>query len=200
MNQELQESLARFIERYNNGQIPWDDQLPPPEVQALVASLSPGQALDLGCGYGRTSIYLAQQGWRVDGVDFVPQAITEANKRAAASGVASQIRFHLDSVADMSFLQDVYDLAIDIGCMHALSPELQQGYRDELLRLLRPGAPYLLFARLRHAGDEMSEGFKGLDEADVLALFSAFTLQRHEFGVTQGNNYQWHSGWFWFVR
>ena len=37
---------------------------------AAASSLPPGRALDLGCGYGRTAILLAQHGWRVDGVDF----------------------------------------------------------------------------------------------------------------------------------
>ena len=38
--------------------------------------------LDLGCGPGRASIYLARLGWQVDGVDFVPQAIATARQRA----------------------------------------------------------------------------------------------------------------------
>lgn len=95
MDNEIQESLARFTERYTNGQVPWDDSLPPPEVQALVATLPPGRALDLGCGYGRTAIYLAQHGWQVDAIDFVPQAIAEAEKRAMAAGVAPKFSFTL---------------------------------------------------------------------------------------------------------
>lgn len=202
MDQELQESLARFIERYNNGQVPWDDVLPPPEVQELVAKLPSGRALDLGCGYGRTSIYLAQNGWQVDGVDFVPQAITEAKKRAAAAGVVENIHFHVGSVADLHFLEGAYDLAIDIGCLHALSHTLQQTYRDGLLRLLRPGAAYLLFARLHEIEEDESEEerFSGLDEVEVLALFTDFNLENSEFGETAGSDYRWRSGWFWFRR
>jgi cyclopropane fatty-acyl-phospholipid synthase-like methyltransferase len=203
MNQELQESLDRFTERYSDGQVPWDDALPPPEVQALVATLPPGRALDLGCGYGRTSIYLAQHGWQVDGIDFVPQAIAEAKKRAAAAAVADNIQFHTGSVADLDFLSGLYDLAIDIGCMHALSQPLQQAYRDGLLRLLRSGATYLLFARLEEPAadsEEDAERFRGLAEDDVLTLFTNFQLHNSEFGVTEGTDYRWRSGWFWYSR
>ena len=203
MNEEMQEALARFTERYTNGQVPWDDTLPPPEVQALVATLPPGRALDLGCGYGRTAIYLAQHGWQVDGIDFVPQAIAEAKMRAAAANVAGNIQFHVGSVADLDFLDGAYDLAIDVGCMHALSHLLQQSYRDGLLRLLRSGAPYLLFARLAEpeADTEAEEArFSGLAEADVLTLFTQFTLQNSEFGETAGSDFRWRSGWFWYVR
>ncbi|MBK8901493.1 MAG: class I SAM-dependent methyltransferase [Anaerolineaceae bacterium] len=200
MTPELQESLARFTERYTSGKIPWDDALPPPEVQALVASLPPGRALDLGCGYGRTAIYLAQHGWQVDGVDFVPQAIDEANRRAEAAGVAEQVCFHEGSVADLHFVLGPYDLAIDVGCMHSLSAPLQAAYRDELLRLLRPGAPYLLFARLSNSEEETTDGPRGIDELALRALFAPFTLQKSELGLTEGVNYSWRSGWFWYRR
>ena len=199
MNRE-QESLSRFAERYATGRVPWDDQLPPPEVQTLVSSLKPGRALDLGCGYGRTAIYLARHGWQVDGVDFVPQAIEEARRRAAGESVAEQIQFHKRSVAELGFLNGRYDLAIDIGCMHSLSPELQLAYRDELLRLLQPGAPYLLFARLSHPEEPSEDGPSGMAEADLQTLFAPFQYQKSEIGVTAGDDYQWRSGWFWYVR
>lgn len=48
MTPELQESLARFTERYTNGEVPWDDTLPPPEVQALTGTALPGRALHWG--------------------------------------------------------------------------------------------------------------------------------------------------------
>lgn len=199
-NLEMQESMERFRERYATGNIPWDAQLPPPEIEALVSQLQIGRALDLGCGYGRTAIYLAQHGWEVDGVDFVPQAIAEAKRRAAETGVGQQIHFWQGSVAEMDFLNGRYDLAIDIGCMHSLNPPLQAAYRDELLRLLRPGATYLLFARLSHPDDDPADGPSGIDEAALRTLFASFTLQKSEIGVTEGEDYSWRSGWFWYVR
>jgi SAM-dependent methyltransferase len=199
-NLELQESMERFAERYSTGNVPWDAQLPPPEVETLLNQLPAGQALDLGCGYGRTSIYLAQNGWQVDGIDFVPQAIAEAKRRAAKVGVAEQVQFYTGSVADMGYLNGRYDLAIDIGCMHSLNPVLQIAYRDELLRLLKPGAIYLLFARLRHPDDDLADGPSGIDEEALRVLLAPFTLQKSEIGVTEGEDYRWRSGWFWYVR
>ncbi len=202
MDKELQESLARFAERYANGEVPWDDTLPPPEVQALVAQLPPGRALDLGCGYGRTAIYLAQHGWQVDGIDFVPQAIAGAQKRAEKMAVADKIQFHAGSVANLDHLTAPYDLAIDVGCLHALTQPQQQSYRDGLLRLLRRDAIYLLFARLQEPQEDATseEKFRGLHEEEVRTLFSTFTLQNSEFGMTEGGDSPWRSGWFWFQR
>ncbi|MDR1387494.1 MAG: methyltransferase domain-containing protein [Propionibacteriaceae bacterium] len=58
--------------------------------QALVAvatDLSPGRALDLGCGEGADSIWLAQQGWRVTGLDISPTALARAERAAAQAGL-----------------------------------------------------------------------------------------------------------------
>lgn len=199
MSPELEESLARFTERYTNGEVPWDDTLPPPEVQAQTAVLPPGRALDLGCGYGRTAIYLAQRGWQVDGVDFVPQAIEGANWRAQAANVASSAKFHVGSVADLDFLPGPYDLAVDVGCMHSLSEPMLLAYRDGLLRLLRPGALYLLFTHLRDETVE-EEPYRWINELFLRELFSDFTLEKSELGVTVVQENRWRSGWFWYRR
>jgi 2-polyprenyl-3-methyl-5-hydroxy-6-metoxy-1,4-benzoquinol methylase len=45
-----------------------------PSGDDLFAELPAGKALDLGCGTGDSSIYLAQHGWTVTGVDYVPTA------------------------------------------------------------------------------------------------------------------------------
>jgi SAM-dependent methyltransferase len=46
-------------------------------------ALATGSALDVGCGTGDSSIYLAQHGWKVTAVDFVPKALD----KAGAAGV-----------------------------------------------------------------------------------------------------------------
>jgi 2-polyprenyl-3-methyl-5-hydroxy-6-metoxy-1,4-benzoquinol methylase len=63
----------------------------------IAAGMAPGKALDLGCGEGQNSVWLAQRGWVVNGVDVSPGAISEA--RATAAGADVTIVF---DVADMS--------------------------------------------------------------------------------------------------
>ncbi len=202
-NKMIDETYQRFAERYAAGAVPWDQSEPPPEVVALTAVLPPGRALDLGCGYGRTTIYLAQHGWQVDGIDFIPQAIAAARQRAEAAGVSDRATFYEASVAAMGFLHGRehgrYQLAIDVGCLHALTEPQRLAYRDELTRLLEPGATYLLFARL--GVREGEEGPRGIEETAVLALFAAdFMLEKSEIGVTYVEDKSWQSGWFWFRR
>ena len=50
---------------------------------AEVADLRPGTALDVACGAGRNAVWLAEQGWRVTGVDFSGVALRMARAFAA---------------------------------------------------------------------------------------------------------------------
>jgi SAM-dependent methyltransferase len=194
--------LEDFKARYASGTIPWDDDLPPPEVMALAAELTAGRALDLGCGYGRSSIYLAARGWQVDGVDFVPQAVEIAGERAAAAGVAGQVRFHAAPVSSLDFLCGLYDLALDIGCMHSMPGLELIVYRDQLLRLLPEGGVYLLFAHLRETAGGSEDERRWIEEETLLDLFSdGFVLERAEYGTTQVEDKPpWRSAWFKFRR
>lgn len=195
------DAYQRFAERYDEGRVPWDDPAPPPEIIALADSLPPGRMLDLGCGYGRAVIFLAQRGWQGVGVDFVPAAIDEARRRATAANVSDSASFYVAAATGLSFLSPPFDLAIDVGCMHSFTEDMLVAYRDELVRLLSPGGLYLLFAHLRdEAEPESDEGPRGIPEAELRRLLNDhFALEQVERGVTQVEDRPpWNSGWFWF--
>lgn len=57
-----------------------------------VTPLTPGTALDLGCGEGADVVWLAQQGWRVTGIDVSAVALSRAAAAADTAGVSEQVR------------------------------------------------------------------------------------------------------------
>ncbi|HVQ88066.1 MAG TPA: methyltransferase domain-containing protein [Actinomycetes bacterium] len=57
---------------------------PNPYLVREIGSLSPGTALDAGCGEGSEAIWLASRGWQVMAVDISADAIARASDRAAA--------------------------------------------------------------------------------------------------------------------
>src|ERR1700687_6479209 len=67
----------------------WHGPVPAPLKDMIEGTnaLPARRALDLGCGKGTKSIYMATHGWDVTGVDFVPRALKEARRRAEAAGV-----------------------------------------------------------------------------------------------------------------
>lgn len=69
--------------------------------------------LDVGCGRGSTSIFLARQyGCRVVGVDSDQNLILEAQKTVLAKGVADRVGFREANVQSLPFENDVFDGAI----------------------------------------------------------------------------------------
>jgi len=67
-----------------------------------------GTVLDLGCGSGNHSLYLARQGYTVVGVDFSPKAISLAKEKARLAGVTLEFRLgdvtRLDSFTSRSII------------------------------------------------------------------------------------------------
>lgn len=196
---EPNSTYQRLLARYQAGDVPWDDTLPPPEVIAFLTEQPAGRSLDLGCGYGRAAIYMAQRGWEVDAIDFIAEAICVAAERARAAGVT--IRFHVNSVIDLDYLAGPYDFALDVGCGHNLDWDGLRQYRRQLHRLLRPGGTFLFFARLQER-DETSDGPRGLEEQRLQAAFAeGFELVWSEIGRTEmADQSGWSSGWFRFRR
>jgi cyclopropane fatty-acyl-phospholipid synthase-like methyltransferase len=162
----------------------------PPEVRSYAAERStPGRALDLGCGTGTTSVYLARLGWEVVGVDFAPAAISRAGQRAFREGLTARTRFLAADVTKLPDLGAPFDLAIDVGCFHSLSPEGRRAYAASLARLVVSGGTYLLYAFLPHAGQP------GVTRAEVEQLMDdAFALHSYTEGTGRP------SAWYRFER
>ncbi len=58
-----------------------------------IRELLPGRrALDIACGEGRNSIFLAQQGFQVTGLDISDVGLDKARQRAEAAGVTVEFR------------------------------------------------------------------------------------------------------------
>jgi cyclopropane fatty-acyl-phospholipid synthase-like methyltransferase len=191
--------FERMQERYRTRNLPWDHELPPPEIIALCNRLPPGRLLDLGCGAGRASIYLAARGWEVDAVDFVPEAIDIVRERAEASSLQESIHLHVASVTDLSFLAGAYDLAIDIGCFHALERADQQRYAAEVARLVRRGGIFMLFTRL--SGRSAGSAARSKPPEIVEEIFvETFHTVEAVYGETVMADAQWASAWYELMR
>jgi SAM-dependent methyltransferase len=129
----------------------WERQVPPSDLVELVEgphALAHGRALDLGCGTGTDSIYLAGHGWDVTGVDMVPEALAIARRNAAAKSVRAN--FVQDDVTRLrDVVQGAFDLVLDFGCYHTLPPDRRPAYVDCVSAVAAPGATFLLYGFAR---------------------------------------------------
>src|SRR4051812_11184689 len=79
--------------------LPWHREQPPALLERAVAQRPiRGRALDVGCGEGVYAVYLAQQGFSVTALDFVPAALAAARTRANEAG--ADVELHQCDVVD----------------------------------------------------------------------------------------------------
>lgn len=133
-------------ESYREGNLPWDTGRPSTELQQVLRRLAipPGRALDIGCGTGTNSVWLAQQGFEVTGIDLAPLAVEQAEKRAQAAGVRAS--FMVGDVLNLGDLDGPFDFFFDRGCYHAVRREAPCDYAPAVARQLAPGARGLVLA------------------------------------------------------
>jgi SAM-dependent methyltransferase len=89
----------RFWERHYSGQAPRWSGRPNPVLVDVVGPLSPGRALDLGCGEGGDALWLAGQGWQVTAVDISRTAVDRVRARAEREGLADRVRTERHNLA-----------------------------------------------------------------------------------------------------
>ncbi|MGW0187450.1 class I SAM-dependent methyltransferase [Streptomyces sp. NPDC003362] len=93
---------------YRNGNRIWSGR-PNPLLVREASELSPGAALDLGCGEGADAVWLASRGWRVTGVDISATALERAARHAAEAGVDERIAWERHELG-VSFPDGTFDL------------------------------------------------------------------------------------------
>jgi SAM-dependent methyltransferase len=104
-------SEAAYDQRYRSHAQLWSGN-PNPHLVSEVSDLTPGSALDVGCGEGADAIWLAEHGWRVTAVDFSMVALERAAARAAELGadVSGRIEWLRQDLTKWTPTEASYDL------------------------------------------------------------------------------------------
>jgi len=76
------------------------------------------RVLELGCGTGPGACFLAQRGFRVDGIDLIPDAIDQAKINANELNLA--VHFEVMDVCELPVDGEAYDLIVDSYCTQGI--------------------------------------------------------------------------------
>jgi 2-polyprenyl-3-methyl-5-hydroxy-6-metoxy-1,4-benzoquinol methylase len=182
---------------YGVGFTPWDGHAHTRTLRELIEgaadtpALPPEAALDVGCGTGDSSVYLAQHGWHVTGVDFVPKALDKARAKARAASVPIDFRHADVTHLSRAGIDTKFQLIVDNGCLHGMSDGDRDLYVREITAAADPSARLLIVA----AKPGGPIGFLGLDQAEVERRFTpAWTVlsaaeERLTFAERPANRY-----------
>ena len=165
---------TRFRIFYRIGFTPWEGHPLGQGLRDLVEgtsdapALTTGSALDVGCGTGDCSIYLAQHGWKVTGVDYVAKPLDKARAKADAADVS--VNFVRADVTHLSQagIGAGFQLIVDNGCLHNMSGSDREAYVREVSAMAAPDARLLIVAF--PPGGRF--GVPGIDRAEIERRFA----------------------------
>ena len=144
-------------ERYRATELVWS-ATPNQFVEAELADLTPGRAVDLAAGEGRNAIWLARRGWQVTAVDFAQAALDKGRLLAGDLPVDWVCADATTWAADAA-----YDLCV-VAYLQLVAEERRAAVRAGFASL-RAGGTFLLVA---HDSSNLTEGVGGPQEPAVL--------------------------------
>ena len=124
--------------------IPWIYDTPPAILIEMVNNgiVKPCRTIDLGCGIGNYSIYLAAKGFTVTGIDISSVAIEIAKKSAKEKNTICKF-FVADLFGDLGDVGHDYEFAYDWELLHHITPEKRLIYVKHVFNLLKPNGRYM---------------------------------------------------------
>ena len=121
-------------------------------VDLLDAGLVRGPVLDVGCGTGELSLFLARNGHEVLGIDLSPMAVRQARSKAAGRRIPA--RFLVLDALDVSTLRSAglsFRTVVDSAMLHVLGDRERDRFIDGLGDVLDSGGLYCVLGDARRA-------------------------------------------------
>ena len=112
---------------YEKGAV-WTEKYPPKELVELIENkkINPCKVLDIGCGEGFYSIYLAKKGFDVTGIDISENAIKLAKQNSEKEGI--KIKFIAMDINELEKLNENFDFVLEWTLLHHIIPEKREKY------------------------------------------------------------------------
>lgn len=158
----IQQARRRWDERFEGSDYLFGEQ-PNAYLASKQALLTKGgRALCVADGEGRNSVWLAEQGMRVQAFDFSPAAVTKAQQLAARRKVV--VEFEVAELFGWNWTPSTYDLVAAIFIQFAAPAERERLF-PLLVQTLKPGGMLILQG---YRPEQLNYGTGGPPEPDHL--------------------------------
>ncbi len=144
----------------------------PKDSKRLLPYLKKGnKVLDLGCGSGRDSIFLANQGFKVWGIDISKEAIRKAK------GKKNKVNFQVGDATKLSFGDEFFDAVYSGWVLHFIALEKPS---REIYRILKKGGIACLGFILNTKIIRTGEVKKYYPKKGILDAYASFKILKIE--------------------
>ena len=133
----------------NGGDLHWmEGEEPSPLAKEMIKDLKNkknADILEIGCANGRDSIFMAEEGHNITGIDVAPEAIRVAKKKAKK---IKNVIFEVGDAEELKYKDKSFDAVYSVA---ALGFSLLQPALREIYRVLRPNgiAKLFLYTRMK---------------------------------------------------
>ena len=122
--------------------------------------------LDLGCGFGSSTWFLAREGFAVDGIDGSQVIINRLRQRLAAEGLAAELV--VGDAIDLPYPSQHFDCVIDVACLQHNNPADTRRILDSVFDRLKPGGRLFSFTAMAGSwGDGQGRHIDDCTYADI---------------------------------
>lgn len=160
----------------------WHKEEPLPQLERWYhrGLLQGGHALDIGCGAGTNTLWLADHAFSTVAADFCEAALRRVERKARARRLPVELML-LDVTRPAPPMRR-FDLVVDRECLQDLpSPSMREQYAQNLRRWLTPGGVYVVSLWLRRAGARPAL-HPSVSEGMVEGLFPDLSLEERDVG------------------
>lgn len=175
------EEWEQIYRKYPLESLGWELGKPRPLLVEFVEKglVKKGKTLDICCGAGTNTVYLAEKGFEVTGIDISSKAIEYAKEKAEQARV--KISFMVIDFLDLPFSDAEFDFVFDMGCFHHVEIDDRPKYIKGVHRVLKKGGSYLLTCFSYRNGPawnhftrkQISDLFSGYFEIDEIRHISS---------------------------
>jgi len=150
MNTRMKNIWEKYYKATPLEKIPWQFTQADYFVKLIDSGkVKPGTALDIGCGTGAKSIYLAKKRFEVTGIDISETAIKYAKENARKAKV--KVEFIAADATDLSFLGDKqFDFVLDWANLHGIPKAKRRKYVIGIIKYTKKGGKLLLRCFSKH--------------------------------------------------
>jgi len=130
--------------------------------------------LDVGCGFGGTSRYLAKAlgpKSQVTGITLSPKQVARGTELAKEQGVADNTKFTVMNALDMKFPDNSFDIVW--ACESGEHMPDKKKYISEMMRVLKPGGKFVMACWSQR--DDSKVPFDKRDKRDLQYLYEEWT-------------------------
>ena len=177
----------QIYRKYPLEELGWELGKPRPILVEFVEKglIKKGKALDICCGAGTNTVYMAQKGFQATGLDISHKAIEYGREKAREAGV--KVRWIIGNALEFHFEDDEFDFVFDMDCFHHIRPEDRARFIDGLCRILKLGGQYLLTC----FSDRNGSAWNHFTKDQLIQLFSdKFMFQRvTHYGSVEGDDF-----------